>query len=164
MAGLSGLDRELVSSDEGFEEQPLIEDLWAVSRDRRSLDEFLAVWGFHGHAEGELSSRVWREDPSPLEPIVRAYRAKPESENPSTLKHRQRDALRRADRQLLAGQSFLDRLEIRFLIWGARTFIPAPSRPVRRCAGGRGVAACPRCPERSAPPLARLRGSCSGCR
>lgn len=124
VAGLTGLDKELVSSDEGFEEQPLIEDLWAVSRDQKSLEDFLAVWGFHGHAEGELSSRVWREDPSPLEPIIRAYRAKPDTENPSALKHRQRDALRRADRQLLEGRSSGDRLRVRFLIRGARTLIP----------------------------------------
>ena len=29
--------------------------------------------GFHGPLEGEMSSRVWREDPEPLRRLIREY-------------------------------------------------------------------------------------------
>jgi pyruvate,water dikinase len=123
-AGLPGLERELSSNDEGFEEQGLIEDLWAVSREKKTLADFLVLWGFHGHAEGELSSRTWREDPSPLLPIVEAYRAKSDVENPSTLKDRQHEGRLGTEQKLLEGRPFLEKLRTRMLIQLAQTFIP----------------------------------------
>ena len=123
-AGYPGLELELISSDAGVEEQGLIEDLWAVSRGDQSLDDFLSRWGFHGPVEGELSSRTWREDPSPLAPIIDAYRAKPDEDLPSALKGRQRDARGHAEQKLLAGHSSFEKLKIRVLVRQARRFIP----------------------------------------
>jgi pyruvate,water dikinase len=123
-AGMPGLELELIASDDDFEEQGLIADVWAVSRDEQSLDDFLGRWGFQGPVVGELSSRSWREDPSPLLPIVDAYRAKPDAESPVTLKDRHRDARREVEQKLLARGSFLDRIRMRVLVHGARTFIP----------------------------------------
>jgi pyruvate,water dikinase len=60
----------------------MIEDLWAVSRGVRPLDEFLAVHGYHGPREGEISARVWREDPRPVHGLVAQYRRTPDRESP----------------------------------------------------------------------------------
>jgi pyruvate,water dikinase len=99
-ADLPGLEAKLLTS--GLtEETRLVSDLWAVSRGRLSLAEFVAVHGFHGPAEGELSSRTWREDDEPLQALVETYRTMGEDLSPATLEgHRARD--RMAAKRLLA--------------------------------------------------------------
>lgn len=121
---VEGLDRDLIVSDDEFEEQALIEDLWEVSRDRLTLEHLLSRWGFQGPVVGELSSRSWREDPSPLMPIIAAYRRKPESESPAKLRGRRREVRRRAEKTLLEGRSPGDRMWTLLIARGARTFIP----------------------------------------
>jgi pyruvate,water dikinase len=123
-AGLEGLELQLIASDDEFEEQGLIADMWAISRDKKSLEQFLARWGFQGPVVGELSSHSWREDPSPLMPIIEAYRAKSDEETPVTLKDRQRGARREVEQKLLAGRSFVDRTKTRILVHFARIYIP----------------------------------------
>ena len=73
-AGLPGLENRLMTGFGGFEETRLMRELWAVSRDRRSLDDFLAAHGYHGPTEGEISSRSWREDRAPVAQLVGTYR------------------------------------------------------------------------------------------
>jgi pyruvate,water dikinase len=123
LAGLPGLERELIASEDDYE-QALIADMWAVSRDTRTLAAFLVRWGFQGPVVGELSSHSWREDPTPLLPIIEAYRAKPDGEAPATLQERRGSARRAAEQQLLAGRGLLDRMKTRVLIRQARTYIP----------------------------------------
>jgi pyruvate,water dikinase len=60
-------------------EVEVVEDLWSVSRGERSLADFLAVHGYHGPNEGEIASRVWREDPRPVEHLIEQYRSRTES-------------------------------------------------------------------------------------
>jgi pyruvate,water dikinase len=55
-------------------EVEVVGDLWDVSRDRLSFDVFLAQHGYHGHDEGEIASRVWRENPGPVYQLVKQYR------------------------------------------------------------------------------------------
>src|SRR5919202_705427 len=56
VAGKAGVDFAALTSGRGtHEETAVIDDLWAVSRDRLSLDEFVACHGYHGPLEGELS-------------------------------------------------------------------------------------------------------------
>jgi pyruvate,water dikinase len=76
----------------------MIEDLWAVSRGTRSLDDFLAVHGYHGPREGEISTRVWREDPRPVQSLVNQYRRAPDGESPmevARVRNRESESARR---------------------------------------------------------------------
>ena len=51
-------------------EAATISELWAVAHGQESMASFLLVHGFHGPAEGELSSLSWGEDPSPLGRLI----------------------------------------------------------------------------------------------
>src|SRR5260221_9009337 len=61
---------------------PLWRALWALSPRQCDLDTFLLRHGFHGPDEGQMASRVWREEAPPrvaaggLKPAV-AARAHP---------------------------------------------------------------------------------------
>jgi len=59
----------------GTDEVEVVHDLFRLSRDNLSLEEFVARHGYHGPSEGELSSRSWREDPQPINALLPAYRA-----------------------------------------------------------------------------------------
>jgi phosphohistidine swiveling domain-containing protein len=87
-AGHPDLAGRLVSGQGSHIEVQMIDDLWATSRGHKSLDEFLAVHGYHGPREGEISARVWREEPRSLATLVEQYRATPDSEAPSEVARR----------------------------------------------------------------------------
>ncbi|WP_019877199.1 PEP-utilizing enzyme [Sporichthya polymorpha] len=78
-AGRPDLVGRLTAGLGNHAEVDVVADLWAVSRDRISLDEFLARHGYHGHDEGEIASRVWRENPHPVEQLLDQYRDRDES-------------------------------------------------------------------------------------
>ena len=63
-AGLDGLQHELIKSDEGTAEFDLVRDLWQLSADRITVEDFLRRHGYHGPREGLVESTVWREDSS----------------------------------------------------------------------------------------------------
>jgi len=84
LAAKGGVDPAALMSGHGsHEETAVIDDLWAVSRDRLSLEDFVARHGYHGPFEGELSGVSWREDPTPLVKIVDGYRSMDESASPA---------------------------------------------------------------------------------
>jgi len=66
----------------GVETSEMIADIWDVSRGRLTVEAVAAKHGFHGPLEGELSSRVWREDDAPLRRMVTEYADRDESEDP----------------------------------------------------------------------------------
>lgn len=92
----------LMAGYRGHEETRLVKDLWACSRDRLGVDEFVRRYGYHGWHEGELSSRTWRDDRSMLLPQIEAYRDRPDSENPQLAESQRMFARRRLERALLA--------------------------------------------------------------
>lgn len=106
----------------------MIEDLWAVSRGGLSLDEFVASHGYHGPREGEISSRVWRDDLTPLMALVKQYEAMPESSSPARVAQRRRADAEESRRIVLAALSPGRRL------WG-RAVLAAADRSI----GLRGV-------------------------
>jgi phosphohistidine swiveling domain-containing protein len=69
-------------SGTGGAEMRIVEDLWRASRDEISIARVVAEHGYHGPLEGELASRVWREDPEPLRRIVTAYAKRPDDDDP----------------------------------------------------------------------------------
>jgi phosphohistidine swiveling domain-containing protein len=105
MAGAAGhpeLAGRLVAGQGSHVEVQMIDDLWAVSRGHKSLDEFLAVHGYHGPREGEISARVWREEPRSLVTLVEQYRATPDTESPSEVARQRILEAQRARQTVLA--------------------------------------------------------------
>jgi pyruvate, water dikinase len=120
----AGVDAAMLVRGSSHEEGAVLDDLWAVSRDALSLDEFLRRHGYHGAGEGELETRVWREDPEPVRRLVRQYRTKSDAADP----HADADAhLRRrqlAARTLVSSRGRLGKLRARLVLRLARRYIP----------------------------------------
>ena len=62
----------------GFKEVAVVGELWKAARGETSIAAITAEHGFHGPLEGELASRVWREDPEVLERLLDEYRSRPD--------------------------------------------------------------------------------------
>jgi pyruvate,water dikinase len=106
-AGHVGLELDLLGGTPDLEESRVTDDLWALSRDELELSEFIARHGYHGPNEGELSSRVWRENPEALSAIAEAYRTQDSDESPAAARQRRlrdREAAIRAVEQGLANR------------------------------------------------------------
>ena len=113
----------------GNAEMAVVCDLWQVSRGRMTIDHLIANHGFHGPAEGELSSRVWREDPAPLQRMAAQYAGRSDALDP----------LRREDDQ----QRERDRIEARVIAatpWRRRWIVRLTLKTVRKYLPYRGVA------------------------
>lgn len=89
-------------SGTGGAEMRIVEDLWRASRGAMSIDEVVAEHGYHGPLEGELASRVWREDPEPLRHMVAAYAQRCDDEDPITHNARARARLPQMQREVIA--------------------------------------------------------------
>ncbi len=89
-------------SGSGGAEMAVVSDLWRASRGKLTLDQVTSRHGFHGPAEGEISSRVWREDCSPLVALVSRYADEAESASPAHLERRRLEEERAARAEVLA--------------------------------------------------------------
>lgn len=103
----AGLDHAqanaLVAGQGSHAETDIIFDLWKMGRGELDLDAFLRVHGYHGPLEGEVSGRVWREDPTPVTRLAEQYAGRDAGQDPqlsAELRTRQRIA---AEQELLAG-------------------------------------------------------------
>jgi phosphohistidine swiveling domain-containing protein len=133
-------------SGSGGAEMAIIEDIWKASRGAGSLDEVISHHGFHGPLEGELSSRVWREDPAPLERMIDSYRAVPDGESPVARARLAEQRLPALQREVLDALPPARRPGARLLLGIAARTIPlrgvgkrayVQSLDVARCAGRR---------------------------
>jgi pyruvate,water dikinase len=102
VAGRPGLELRLVTGYGQMAETDVVSDLWQVSRERLSLDEFVRRHGYHGPDEGELSSRVWRLRREPLLDLLDAYRAQPDERDPRRVERERAAERAAAERELLA--------------------------------------------------------------
>ena len=123
-AGTPGIETRLTTGYGQMEETRLMADLWAVSRRRLTLEGFLAVHGYHGPAEGEISSRSWREAPSPLEALLVTYRTMDDSAAPASVEASRIAERQRATAELLAGLTAARRPGAKFLLAAAKRHIP----------------------------------------
>jgi phosphohistidine swiveling domain-containing protein len=123
-AGVGGLENRLMTGFGGFEETRLMRELWAVSRERRSLDDFLAGHGYHGPTEGEISSRSWREDRAPVAQLLETYRGMDESAGPAAVEESRVLERQRATDELHAALPAAKRPGARVLLGVARRYIP----------------------------------------
>jgi pyruvate,water dikinase len=86
-----------VLSGSGGAEMAIVGDIWKASRGEVELEHVVSNHGFHGPREGEISARVWREDPAPLERAIKEYAAQDDSASP--LAREQRNRARRVELQ-----------------------------------------------------------------
>lgn len=119
-----GLEISLVTGYGQMAETAVVSDLWAVSRDRLALEEFVVRHGFHGPNEGELSARVWRLDRTPLERLVAAYREMPGERDPRRVVAQRGDERRRAESELIGALPRWQRPPTRALLAVAAKLIP----------------------------------------
>jgi pyruvate, water dikinase len=127
-AAEAGVDAaELMRAQGSHEEAALIENLWRVSRDQLSLEEFLLQHGYHGPNEGELSNFSWREDPGPVEALIAAYRGMPDDASPMAKAAVGTAQRERAETALLAAVPASRRGGVRLVLRLARTHLPLRS-------------------------------------
>jgi pyruvate,water dikinase len=89
-------------SGPGGAEMAIIGDIWRASRGDIDVADVVAAHGYHGPLEGEISSRVWREEPHPLHRLIEGYRGKGEAENPLQREEEARRRLPGLQRELTA--------------------------------------------------------------
>ena len=122
VAGVPG--KELMAGHGGHEETQVVADAWACSRDVLPFEEFVARHGYHGWHEGEVSARVWREDPDPPSRLIEGYRSRPDSEDPVSAE-RVRVARRRdLEAEFLAALPRARRLQGRLALALAAKYVP----------------------------------------
>jgi pyruvate,water dikinase len=122
--GAEELELRLLGGFGDMEEIGVSADLWKVAREGRELTGFLSRHGFRGPADGELSSRSWREDPKPIEALLAPYRALPPERSPAAAERRR--ALDREDavRELLQHLGGTKRLAARVLLRQSARYVP----------------------------------------
>lgn len=99
-------------------------ELWAVSRGQRSLSDFLAVHGYHGPTEGEISSRSWREDRSPVAQLLETYRGMDEAAGPAVVERQRIGEREKATAALIAALPAARRPAAKLVLRVARRYIP----------------------------------------
>jgi pyruvate,water dikinase len=123
-AGLAGIETRLTTGYGQMEETALMADLWAVSRAQRTLEQFLSSHGYHGPAEGEISSRSWREDPSPLTTLLETYRTMDDSAAPKAVEAQRIAERQAATAELLSRLPAARRPGAKVLLAAAKRHIP----------------------------------------
>ena len=123
-AGRPGLELSLVTGYGDMAETDVVSDLWAVSRDGLTLEEFVARHGYHGPQEGELSSAIWRIDQTPLHGLVEAYREMDDGRDPRQVERSRGIERARSEAELFAALSGLQRGSAKLMARLAATFIP----------------------------------------
>jgi phosphohistidine swiveling domain-containing protein len=113
-----------VLSGSGGAELRMVDDIWKVSRGELTLDDVVASYGFHGPLEGEISARVWREDPAPLAAVIERYAATSDSASPLVREGIARERLPKMQAELLAALPVAARPAVRLLLNHAARTIP----------------------------------------
>jgi phosphohistidine swiveling domain-containing protein len=128
LAGLVGerthLLADLLSGYGGMVEVVMLQELWEVAHERRTLADWLSRYGYLATYAGNLRSRSWREDPTPIQRLLATYRSVAESDAPACVERKRVTARRDAEWQLADGVTFLKRPGIRLLLGLAAHFIP----------------------------------------
>jgi phosphohistidine swiveling domain-containing protein len=113
-----------VLSGGGGAEMTMVAKIWAASRGEMTLAQLVDRYGFHGPLEGEISSRVWRENPAPLASVIERYAATGEDGSPLARELAARKHLPDMQAQLLAALPAVQRPAVRVLLNHAARTIP----------------------------------------
>ncbi len=122
--GRRDLELVLIGGYGHTEELDIAAAMWTVARQGGDVREFLDEHGFHGPAEGELSSSSWREEASPVESLVESFRGMPADADPRTAERAAIAARERAEATILQGLNGLDRWRGRRILAKGRRIIP----------------------------------------
>lgn len=123
-AGRPELATSLITGFGDYEEVKSAGQLWDVSRGRTTIAEFVRHHGYHGPVEAEISSRSWREDPTPLERLVETYKGLPETSSPSARAGQQQSERKAAEDAVLGGLGRGARARARLVLRIARRYVP----------------------------------------
>jgi pyruvate,water dikinase len=122
--GLPGLERQLVGGYGDIRETRLVDDMWEAAHGRFEQEAIIRDWGYHGPREGELMSRVWREEPEVLARAIAAYGARGDDQAPGIRAARRAAEREAAERRLLARTGRLDRVAATLLLKLVRIYLP----------------------------------------
>ena len=122
--GERALGMELATGFGGMEETQIISDIWAASRGEIALSEIQRRHGFHGPQEGRLETHSWREDPAPIEAIMRGYRDQ-DIADPREREQERMAKREEAQRRVIDGLSAANRPKAKLVMRLAKTYIPA---------------------------------------
>jgi rifampicin phosphotransferase len=117
-------DLSALAGPTGGVEMTIVEDLWAASRGRLSIQDVLAQHGFHGPMEGELSSHTWREDSRPVQRMIEQYAQCDDTNSPLAAEQKRRAARPALEQQVLDALPAWRRPAARLILWLARTLLP----------------------------------------
>jgi phosphohistidine swiveling domain-containing protein len=115
----AGVADVAVLSGTGGAEMQIVGDLWRAAHGRLTIAQVATRHGYHGPLEGELSSRVWREDQTPIAALVDLYRDRPD---PSATDHTAK--LSAMQRELLAAVPRIQRPIAKVILTLAPRTIP----------------------------------------
>ena len=103
----------LIGGHSTSEETRLAASLWDVAHGRETLPAFLSRYGYQGPAVGELSSFSWREDPGPVDVLLKSLRLASEDGDPRKAEERSLAARKAAEIELASGSSPVARWKVR---------------------------------------------------
>jgi pyruvate,water dikinase len=98
--------------------------MWSLAHNEMDLTTFLLRHGFHGPDEGQLGSRVWREDTAPLESQLRRFAELGPDAHPTVAERRQIEVREAAEAELLGAVGRLKAPGAKLVLRIARTLVP----------------------------------------
>jgi phosphohistidine swiveling domain-containing protein len=113
-------DKSKLTAPVGGAEMEVVADIWRASRGQLSVDDVVARHGFHGPVEGEISSRVWRDDDTPLRRLIDQYARRPDVGSPLAADAERIRERERAERELLAAAPLRMKPAVRLVLSLAR--------------------------------------------
>ena len=112
-AGKLDLLTRLTSGYGDTEDDRMSAALWDTAHGVLPRPELIARYGYQGDRAGDLAARVWREDPTVLDPVLEALGSMDESEDPRVTGRHHVAAREDAEAELLAALEPGQRHEIR---------------------------------------------------
>jgi len=111
----------------GYGEVPeaeIVTGLWRASRGEVPLEDVVARHGFHGAREGEIASRVWREEPASLVRLMGDYAARDDADDPRLRAAQLQQDRQELERQIVAAVPATRRAATRAILAMGRRIIP----------------------------------------
>ena len=118
------LEMKIIGGYGHTEELDVAQAMWDVAHERLPLAAMLGQYGFHGPAEGELSSPTWREEPHPVESLVSSFRRMADDADPRTAERGATAAREEAEGTVLALLHGRERRKARRVLAKGRRIIP----------------------------------------
>jgi rifampicin phosphotransferase len=115
----------------GGAEIDVVCDIWRASRGEIAVEDVVRSYGFHGPAEGEVSSAVWRDDASPLLLAIEHYKSLPDQQAPMRLEQTKRSRMAAMTEEVVAAMPAKDRPGARLVLKLARERVPDRGRGKR---------------------------------